>query len=137
MPTMSELLKSSNLKVTPQRLAIFGFLLNTTSHPSAEIIYNHLKSDYPSMSLATIYKTLASLKEAKLIQELNVGEDSYRYDANTDFHPHLVCSDCNEVYDYFSHDLLKDVKAKIEDATGFDIQGEQVYFYGICKNCKN
>ena len=41
-------LKSNNLKVTPQRLAIYSYLCSTEEHPSAETIYSSLKEDYPN-----------------------------------------------------------------------------------------
>lgn len=137
MINIAEKLKEHHLKVTPQRLAIFGYLAGTTSHPNVEMIYNNLKADYPSMSLATVYKTVASLKEANLVQELSMGEDSCRYDANISFHPHLFCLKCNEVYDFFSDDMLKEAREKIKEELGFEVQSEQVYFYGCCKNCKD
>lgn len=136
MQEISQKLKDNNLKVTPQRLAIYGFLINTTSHPSAEAIYKQLKADYPAMSLATVYKTVDSLTKAHLIQEINVGEDSYRYDADTNFHPHLICTDCLEVFDYHGPLDIKDISKTISDALDFEIENQQLFFYGHCKHCK-
>lgn len=135
MRTLTAKLKENNLKVTPQRLAIYNYLVNTNKHPSAEMVYNEIKDEFPSMSLATVYKTLSSLTLAKLIQELNVGEDSYRYDANIEFHPHIICTDCHQVYDYYTINPLQQLKSDIEAETGFSIQSEQIYFFGKCKNC--
>lgn len=137
MKVLAEKLKENNLKVTPQRLAIYSFLKNTNKHPSAETIYNELRENYPTMSLATVYKTVASLKEAKLIQELNVGEDSFRYDAETKFHSHIICVECNEVFDFNSPNLLNNIKEEITEQMDFALLYEQVYFYGVCKDCKN
>lgn len=137
MITLTEKLKANNLKVTPQRLAIYSLLSKTDKHPSAETIYNELKETYPTMSLATVYKTLSSLKLANLIQELNVGEDSFRYDANTEFHTHIICTKCNRVFDFHSPHLLENIKKDIESKTDFNILHEQVYFFGTCKDCKN
>lgn len=137
MIVLTERLKSNNLKVTPQRLAIYSLLSKTYKHPSAETIYNELKETYPTMSLATVYKTLSSLKLVNLIQELNVGEDSYRYDANTNSHPHIICIKCNNIFDFHSINVIEDVKKDIEEKTEFELLYEQVYFYGICKECKN
>lgn len=129
-------LKSTNLKVTPQRLAIYNLLVNTTKHPSAESIYNELKPQYPTMSLATVYKTLASLKIANLVQEINVGEDSFRYDADIYFHPHIICTRCYEVYDYHGPVELSPLKSTISQNLDFDIEAEQLFFYGCCKDCR-
>jgi Fur family peroxide stress response transcriptional regulator len=55
MEKLAQLFKEKNLKLTPQRYAIYKYLASTTAHPSVETIYEHLKSDYPTMSLATVY----------------------------------------------------------------------------------
>ncbi|MGL4362091.1 MAG: Fur family transcriptional regulator [Cellulosilyticaceae bacterium] len=128
-------LRNHNLKVTPQRLAIFYMLKNTTCHPSAETIYTSLHETHPTMSLATVYKTLDALVKASLIQQLNVGEDSYRYDATTLEHPHVICTDCNNVVD-LDTGLLPSYKLDVEALTGFTLSKEQLYFYGICPDCK-
>ena len=60
--------KEKKLKLTPQRLAVYQFLKNTNEHPSAENIYKALHEAYPTMSLATVYKTLKTLVEIGLVQ---------------------------------------------------------------------
>ena len=74
--------KEKKLKLTPQRLAVYQYLKSTSEHPSAETIYKSLQPNYPTMSLATVYKTLKTLVEIGLVQELNVGEGNFRYDGN-------------------------------------------------------
>lgn len=131
-------LKNNNLKVTPQRLVIYNYLLNNHIHPSAEIIYNSIKEENPTISLATVYKTLKSLKGANLINEINIGEDSFRYDAQVSPHFHIVCKKCNCIKDYFPQDMpLKSLRKDIENGTGFELTSEQMYFYGLCENCTN
>ncbi len=130
-------LKNNNLKVTPQRLAIYSYLCSTTEHPSAETIYSSLKGDYPNMSLATVYKTVASLKNAGLVLELNVGEDSFRYDACTKLHTHVVCKKCHRVADYMGDALSADAISSAEKETGYSVEGAQVYFFGLCDACKD
>ena len=60
MNTLAANLKQNHLKVTPQRLSIYSYLTNTTAHPSVETIYNDLKEEHPSLSLATVYKRCSS-----------------------------------------------------------------------------
>lgn len=135
MEKVSQKLKSKNLKVTTQRIAIYKFLLETNTHPTAEIIYNNLKEFYPTMSIATVYKTLTIFKNANLIQELSLNDSSFHYDAKTEFHSHLVCTCCNSVFDY-NYSYIPNIKKDIFDKTEFSIEYTQLYFYGICKNCK-
>lgn len=135
MKKLTSLLKSKKLKVTPQRLAIFNVLYNTTAHPSAETIYNSLQETNPTMSLATVYKTLDSFKTNDLIQEINVGEDSFRYDAIIASHPHIACVKCHGVFDMES-EYLKNVRDHVSKETDFELVGEKLYFYGVCPKCQ-
>lgn len=135
MEHLTSLLKSKQLKVTPQRLAIFNVLYNTVEHPSAETIYKALHETHPTMSLATVYKTLDTLKRSGLIQELNVGEDSFRYDANAASHPHMICTACHRVFDLHT-DVLDDIKETAQAVTDFEIETEKIFFYGKCGDCK-
>ena len=136
MEQLAEILKSKKLKVTPQRLAIYKVLYETSTHPTAEDIYTALRQTHPTMSLATVYKTLDALKKAELATELNVGDDSSRYDATIKSHPHMICLTCGKVLDLHT-DSLKGFKDEVQKETDFDIVSEKVYFYGTCKACKN
>lgn len=132
---LTKILKENNYKVTPQRLAVFNILKNTKEHPCADSIYNELQPMYPTMSLATVYKSLEVFKDLGLVQELNVGEGSFRYDANTKQHPHIICSKCGRVDD-ISDDMIFDLTDTVESKTGYKLIWQQLYFFGHCPNCK-
>lgn len=138
MKDVSAALKEKGLKITPQRLAIINMLRNTKEHPSAETIYKKLEPDFPTMSLATVYKTLEMLKNIGLVQELNVGEGSFRYDANVNPHPHLICLGCNRVDDLDDPDipLLQNLLKEINKHTDYLLTEQKLYFYGYCPDCK-
>ena len=133
----TSILKEHNLKVTPQRLAILTLLRSTHSHPSAETIYTNLQTAHPTMSLATVYKTLDSFVQNGLVQQLNVGEDSYRYDANITPHSHLKCISCNSVVDIHELNESNKIKLEVEASTGYKLSSQQFYFFGICPTCQN
>ncbi len=136
MLATAEILKRKKLKVTPQRLAIFHNLCNTKAHPSAETIYLNMLETHPTMSLATVYKTLDALVKAQLVQQINVGEDVYRYDANVESHPHIICFNCNCVKDLEISLIGSEARAQVQEASGFKIASEQVFFYGVCPDCQ-
>ena len=132
---VTDLLRERGFKVTPQRLAVYKVLSGTTAHPNAEAIYNKLQPKYPTMSLATVYKTLDILSELGLVQVLNVGEESFRYDANTESHPHVHCTSCGRVDDIFGVDdagFMSEVSSK----TVYSLESKQFYFYGIFPDCQ-
>lgn len=136
MNNLADIFKIKKLKLTPQRIAVYKYLQSTKAHPTAEIIYKSLKDDYPTMSLATVYKTLKTLLKVNLVQELNVGEGNFRYDANVNPHPHIQCIDCGKVDDIedISFSGLTD---KVKNFTDYNVLSNQVYFYGICKQCQD
>ncbi|MGL5151496.1 MAG: Fur family transcriptional regulator [Clostridium sp.] len=135
MENITQIFKEKKLKLTPQRLAVYKYLMNTCEHPSAETIYKAIQVDYPTMSLATVYKALKTLVEVGLIQEINVGEGNFRYDGNASNHPHVQCITCGKVDDIFDLNLSH-LNAEAEKHSKYTIISNKVYFYGICESCK-
>lgn len=135
MDHIASIFKEKKLKLTPQRLAVYNYLINTTSHPSADVIYTDIHIQYPTMSLATVYKALKTLVEVALIQEINVGEGNFRYDGNSFPHPHLQCLGCGKVDD-FKDLTLDNLNSLAENHTDYKIISNKVYFYGYCTNCQ-
>lgn len=130
-----EELRTQGLKVTPQRLAIYEMLKSTNAHPTVESIYTLLHTQYPMMSLATVYKTVESLSKAKLIQMLNTGEDSFRYDGFTHPHAHVQCNKCSRVDDVPTFLTEEDFSMEVARQTGYSLTHQQLYFFGTCPNC--
>jgi Fur family transcriptional regulator, peroxide stress response regulator len=130
-------LKEAGHRVTPQRLAILRELADTTSHPSVENVYAAVKSNFPTTSLATVYKTVALLKELGEAAEISFGDGSNRYDVRMpEPHPHLVCMHCRRIMDA---DLkpLSHLAESLAKSTGFQILSHRVDFYGVCPDCQN
>lgn len=135
MDNITSTFKEKKLKLTPQRIAVYKYLCSTKEHPSAETIYKALHSDYPTMSLATIYKALKTLVAVNLVQEINVGEGNFRYDANVESHPHIQCVSCGKVDD-IEGISLSHLNETIVNYTDYKILSNKIYFYGICSYCK-
>lgn len=136
MLELTAILKAHHLKVTPQRLSIFKMLRQTKVHPSAETIYNSLREEHPTMSLATVYKTLDAFVQVGLVQQLNLGEDSYRYDADTSPHIHIQCTCCKTVIDMPELKHVVALRDEVQETSHFCLTSEQLYFYGLCPTCK-
>lgn len=134
MKELAKLLRDNGCKVTPQRLAVYDMLAHTTEHPTAEMIYSKVREQYPSMSFATVYKTVEIFSRLHVVQVLNTGEESFRYDANVQEHPHIQCTKCGRVFDLPAVDA-REMENKIAQDTGFEVTGHQFYFYGICPEC--
>ncbi|MEG2935292.1 MAG: Fur family transcriptional regulator [Clostridium sp.] len=131
----TQVFKEKKLKLTPQRIAVYNYLKSTKEHPSAETIHKALMEEYPTMSLATVYKTLKVLVEVGLVQELNVGEGNFRYDGMTSAHPHIHCICCAKVDD-LEGVTFEELNQTVKGNTNYDVLSNKVYFYGICPECK-
>ena len=75
-------LRQRDYRLTPQRVALVRLLAESEGHPSAAQLHDQLKADYPTMSLATVYKTLNLLKDLGEVLELGFCNDDSRYDGS-------------------------------------------------------
>ena len=135
MENITSIFREKKLKLTPQRLAVYKYLMSTDEHPSAEIIYKSLQPEYPTMSLATVYKALKTLVEVGLVQEINVGEGNFRYDARQGEHAHIQCINCSRVSD-LQNISFASLNKTAEDSSEFKVLSNRIFFYGLCKNCQ-
>ena len=129
-----ETLKAKGIQVTPQRLAIFEQLMGRKDHPSAEMIFNNIKDDFPSLTLVTVYNTLQKLESCNLCIKVNPLHASARYDGNTGLHQHLVCTDCEKIIDI--HDAAVSVELPEWVSEKFKVVDQSVTFYGTCVDCQ-
>ena len=118
--------KYKGLQLTAQRLAILDYLEGNKEHPSAKDIYKKVSKKFPTMTFATVYKTLAALVEKGYLVELNIEADKRRYDPNTEPHHHLICTRCKKILDIqrnFNFDIPD------RDREGFEIIGNSINFF--------
>lgn len=127
-------LRRKGYKATPQRIAICRFALHSKSHPTAQKIYSEVKQVYPTLSLATVYKTLQVLKELGLMQELSFPQGQTRFDPNVEPHINLVCLRCGNIADL--DDLTaREMVVKVGAVAKFRVIGQRLDIYGICQKC--
>ena len=125
--------RNIGFKLTPQRIAVLEYLENNKEHPSAETVFSNVSKTFPTMSFATVYNTLAALRERGYLLELTIDADKRRYDPNTHPHNHLICKVCKKIID-IPMDYMLQVPEHLRG--GFEITGNHIEFYGICPECK-
>lgn len=129
-------LRQRHCRITPQRVAILKVFLGSNEHPSVEQVYTQVRANFPTTSLATVYKTVHLLKEIGEILEISGADGSNRYDGNKPYpHPHLICNKCKTIMDPHVH-LLEQLTAELAKTTGYRIVSHQLDFFGICPACQ-
>ncbi|MCW1360566.1 peroxide-responsive transcriptional repressor PerR [Campylobacter jejuni] len=132
-----QILKKYDLKATPQRLCILN-ILKRHEHPSIDELYADIKKDYPTISLATVYKNLNTLQENGLVVEINAGNRKTCYDIYEEKHIHVVCSNCGNIEDlHFEDAKLNEYQEHLERKLSNLIEHLSVCAYvKTCSKCK-
>lgn len=128
-------LREHGVRMTPQRQAILEYLVTEHSHPTADDIYKALSGRFPNMSVATVYNNLRVFKEIGLVQEMNYGDASSRFDFVTSRHYHIICDTCGKVVD-FNYPVLDEIEAVASQLTGFKVDRHRLEVYGTCPTCQ-
>jgi Fur family peroxide stress response transcriptional regulator len=133
--TLVNKLKQRGYRLTPQRAAILRIFALSHDHPSVEQVYNQIREQFPMMSLATVYKTVALLKEEGEILELGFANGSTHYDGNRPYpHPHLICVRCHRIIDSDGQ-TLDQLSSELAEKYGYRLITHRLDIFGICPSC--
>jgi len=126
---LSRTLADSGVRSTPQREVIFQVLLDERDHPTAEELFNRVKTRLPSISLATVYNCLETLEQCGLVKPVNFERASTRFCPNRREHAHLMDAATGKVRDVeVPADLLEQLKAAVP--AGFKLDQIEINFRG-------
>lgn len=124
----------AGLKLTHQRLEVYRELAASTDHPSAETLYQRLIQKIPTLSLDTVYRTLATLALHGLVHKVETGESQARFEVITERHHHLICRHCAVIID-FHWPSIDQIALPEELRTWGQIENRNVVAYGVCRKC--
>jgi Fur family peroxide stress response transcriptional regulator len=127
--------KVIGLNVTPQRLAIYRSLLGDTSHPSPDAVYRRVRMLHPTISVATVHKTLDTFEKRGIISRLTPIHESVRYDAVTEPHHHIICVQCKKVMN-LADDEISPVHIPAHVRRENKILGYSVHVNVLCSDCR-
>ena len=119
-------------RVTRQRQLILEELRKVTSHPTADEIYQIVRSKLPNISLGTVYRNLEVLSETGAIQKIDMDKNRLRYDGNPTGHFHIKCTGCGKVADLHN---IPEIPVTLHAYEGWSILGHRLDFFGICPEC--
>lgn len=127
-------LREKGYKLTTQRREIIRILAGDSSHPRAFEILQRARMQAPSISVSTVYYTLAMLKKENLIHEIEFYDRDNRYDTNVSNHLNLICDRCGKVEDY--RDELSVLTKIIAQNSDFEPFRFRLECYGFCQECR-
>jgi Fe2+ or Zn2+ uptake regulation protein len=132
---LRQALEANGQRFTEQRAAVYRFLTDTTSHPTADEVFLAVRGEVPGISLATVYKSLETLVGCGLAAKLTYGDGSARYDGRTDPHHHARCLRCDRVIDLPGTLPDGPLTRMRRDAAGFSVTGYRLELLGYCSDC--
>jgi Fur family ferric uptake transcriptional regulator len=131
-----EALRESGHKMTPQRMMILTSLRHAPGHLSAAEIFERVRTAYPFVDISTVYRTLAVLKDMRLISETHMGGGDATFEwVGPERHHHLICRNCDHVTQ-IAHKYLDRLGTEIEKATGFRADMDHFAIFGLCAECQ-
>ncbi|MCB0643751.1 MAG: transcriptional repressor [Phaeodactylibacter sp.] len=133
---IADKLSESGLRVTPQRIAIFGAIIKLNNHPTAENIIDYIKKNHPNISVGTVYKVLDSFVENNLLKKVKTESGIMRYDPLHANHHHLYCEETNRIEDYEDEQLDELIIAYFakKGIQNFEIDNIELHITGKFKN---
>ena len=126
--------RAHNLKITPQRMAIYRELLNSTEHPTVDAMFQTIKKEFPNISYDTVSRTLLTFAEIGIVDLVEVFGGAKRFDPNVTHHHHLHCVSCGKILD-FHNDQYNNLDIPDEVRQNFRVFSSRVVLKGICEQC--
>jgi len=127
--------RQHNLKITPQRTAVFNALADAEDHPSADAVYQKVKKEFPNISFDTVNRTLIVFSEIGLVEVVEGQGDPRRFDPRMENHHHFYCIRCGKITDFFSEELNQiEIPPHIEQ--DFTVISKRMVLKGYCTDCR-
>ena len=130
-------LRKSGYRVTPQRQLILDAVCELGRHVSPEAVYELVRRKTPSLSRATVYRTLHFLTEQRILAMVQMVDGRTAYEiAGAEPHHHLVCRSCDSFLE-LPHSVLRSFRRAMGTQYDFEIDVSHVSFFGHCTDCRD
>ncbi len=120
---------------TMQKTIIYAALCELGNHPTADMVYERVQRDFPTVSKATVYRVLRQMSEQGKILRIPVPEGADHFDHQTHQHFHVCCSGCAKVDDVQMPDPGP-LEKTVTDSCGYELSGCSVVLKGLCPTCQ-
>ena len=134
---LQDTLRAAGRRLTAQRRLILQVLEESSAHLDAETLHEQVKARDPDVSLATVYRTLAVLRELGLLEEHRLGEDHGHYETVRDEpHYHFTCLRCGKVIE-FDTPLVAQIERELGEQEGVRVVSSHLLVSGYCVQCRD
>ena len=130
----NQVLSSIMSRNSKQKEVILKLVKGTTSHPTADDIYEQVRREIPHISLGTVYRNLRLLQQEGKVLELDLAGNISRFDGNVQDHYHFRCEQCGHIFDV-DGPVDREINDRISRKTGFTVSRHRLEFRGLCKDC--
>ena len=133
---LRDVFRAAGRRLTSQRRLILEVLHESSMHLDADGLYDQVKLHDPDISLATVYRTLAVLKEMGLVEEHRLGEEHGHYELVHDRpHYHFTCLGCGKVKE-FDTPLVAQIRRELSEREGVRVTRAHLHLSGYCARCQ-
>ena len=122
------------MNYSKQRESIKEYLMSTKEHPTADVIYQHVRQENPKISLGTVYRNLTLLVELGEVRKISTGDGTDHFDADTSAHSHYFCRCCHRLMDVDVTPSVEQILAASSAGIG-TVEHASLLFTGVCKDC--
>jgi len=122
-------------RISAQRERIYSLIRDNNNHPTALWLFDHLKTEFPALSLGNLYRNLRILMEEDRIRSRVFRDGVEHFDAVLKHHHHFICEKCSEISDILIP-LEENLLGEVQEKTRHQVNSHTIQFYGICNTCK-
>lgn len=127
--------RKAGLRITPQRAAVYRLLAGSKEHPSARMVFEAVRRQFPDISLDTVNRTLATIAALGMARVIPGCGGAKRFDGDVGRHQHFRCVRCGKIVD-FEYPAFENMKLPWEIREDFTVLSKSVYVQGICGKCR-
>ena len=131
---LTDICRKAGMRVTPQRLRIFEEVVRAKDHPTAEELFTRMRSRMPTLSLDTVYRTLAALERAGVVIRLNIAQAATRFEGTLEPRHHIVCRECVGISDMVWPELDAMSLPPVAREWG-RVEKRHIELTGLCRDC--
>jgi Fur family ferric uptake transcriptional regulator len=129
-------MRHSGFRTTKIRVALADMFMNSTAPLSASDILDRFARNGLRPNKTTVYRELDSLERARILEAIDFGDGTRRFEASLNHHHHLVCLHCKTITDVSLQRDLHDEEQRIGERHNFTIQRHALEFFGLCARCQ-